>query len=305
MPLVGLIDPSHNERAADEPGRLPRWLSIDEVLETAAMADPKWSPWPFEMLNAAIQQWQERDYISTTMLTGPCPRSQVIARHADFVESVDNLYAALRGTQVHRTLEHAVRPGAVAEARFFTTLYVAGHGDVEVSCSPDLLVPDTVWDYKVTENPPTFDYPYKSHTAQLNINRYIVNHAEKWVDVDGQPFDMPFDPRNARIGHLAIVYLGPKGPKVIETTKSQEVTTPNGKTIKRKLPYVWSDDEVMEYLQPRLDAMVRALDSYPEWPTGVEDVWGGQPGWDCPGPPICRLPNCLAKRYGLLIWENE
>lgn len=303
MPLVGLIDPSHGERAEHNDGRYPVWLPIGEVLDTAATASPKWSPWTYELIASAIAEWQERDYISTTMLVGGCARSAVIERREDYVLSLDSLYASLRGTQIHRTLEGTSRPGSVAEARFFTTQYVSGFGDVQVSCSPDLITPDgTLWDYKVTENPPTFGYPFKKHTLQLQFNRYIVNHAEKWT-MGGEAFDIPLNPRTMDFTHLAIVYLGPKGPKVIECMASREVVTPNNRTIKRKMPDIWSDEKVEAEFMPRLEAMVRALAAYPEWPDGVEDVWGGKPGWKCPGPPLCYLPNCAAKRWpDGLVW---
>jgi hypothetical protein len=76
--------------------------------------------------------------------------------------------------------------------------------------------------------------------------------------------------------------------------------------VKRKMPFVMSDDEVEEtLLMPRITAMARALESFPEWPEGAEEVWGGEPGWKCPGPPLCYLPNCLAKRYpNGLVWES-
>ncbi len=305
MPLVGLVDPSHAERKnKGAVGRLPVWYPLEEVLSMAANAEPKWSPWPYELLNAALQNWQERDYISTTMLTGGCPRGTVIERKEDFILEVDQLYASIKGTLGHRTLEHGVRPGAVAEVRFHTSVYVPGEGDVAFSCSPDIVTRDSLGDYKFTENPPSFDYPYRKHTDQLQLNRWVVNHAEKW-ELEGKPFDMPFDPRTWQCEHLYVVYLGPKEPKVIEVVKSVDHRTPNNKVVKRKKPYVMPDDMLEEQvLMPRLTAMVRALDAYPEWPTGVEEVWGGDASWDCPGPPLCYLPNCLAKRRRALTWPR-
>jgi hypothetical protein len=308
MPLAGVVDPSHDERAASDDGRLPKWLPLDEVLHHAATGDPKWSPWPYELLNAAIGAHQERDYISVTMLTGGCGRGKVLERRADYIGDVDSMYAALKGTQIHRTLEHAARPGAVAEFRFFTNLRVGSH-DVELSCSPDTVIYEGetgIWDWKTTENPPTFGYPWKSHDRQLQYNRWLVNHAHHWVDADGEETNLPFSPWDVVFKHLAIVYLGPKGPKVIEVTKTREVQTPNNRTVKRKMPFVWSDDDVMDDMMPRLKAMVLALDAYPEWPDGLTDQPGfeGPPGWGCPGKPWCSLPNCLAKRYpNGLIWE--
>jgi hypothetical protein len=302
VPLIGLVDPSHEERAQDEPGRRPRWMRTEEVLDRALTGNPKWSPFPFELIQAALAEWQERDYVSSTMLTGGCGRGKVLERKVDFISTVDDMYASLMGTLLHRTLEYESRPNAVAEYRFFTTIEVGGK-KVEVSCSPDVLIYENepgIWDWKKTENPPTFGYPWKSHTRQLQFNRYIVNHAERWVDAEGNDVTLPFSPWDLAFEHLAVVYLGPKGPKVIECMKTKEVKTPNDRVIKRKMPDVWDDEEVLKELMPRLTAMVRALDAYPEWPFAEdEDPPGfeGPAGWTCPGKPWCSLPNCLAKRY--------
>lgn len=305
MPLIGLVDPSHAERAEDEPGRLPVWTPLEKLLQTAATAEPKWSPWTYELLASAIGEWQERDYISTTMLVGGCSRSKVLERREDFILDVDSLYAALRGTQIHRTLELTARPGAVAEGRFFTTFQVPKAGKVEVSCSPDIVTETELGDYKVTESPPTFGYPWKSHTQQLEYNQYIVRHAEKWEMPDG--VTLPWDPRKLTMQHLYIVYLGPKGPKVIEVQHSVDHVFKNGNTGKRKVPYIWPDDMVTDDLVPRLTGMVKALAAYPEWPEGLEEFPGfeGEPGWRCPGKPWCKLPDCLAKRYPRgLRWDS-
>lgn len=302
MPLLGLIDPSHAERRNDEPGRYPNWYTVSQLLHKAETTSPKWSPWTREMIVGALSEHQERDYISTTMLVGGCPRSSVLERREDWIGSLDAMYASLRGTMLHAMLERSAGPGSCAEARFFTTI-----DDIELSCSPDLIRGDTMYDYKMTENPPTFDYPYKKHTMQLQYNRFIVNNAERWL-YDGKPFDIAFNPRELTFEHLVVVYLGPKGPKPIEVMKSKEVRTPNNKWIKRKLPHIMSDEEVLADISVRLHNMQRALDSYPVWPQGLEDEpgWEGPAGWGCPGAPICYLPNCLGKRYPQgLTWPRE
>lgn len=299
MPLVGFIDPSHAEKNSDMPGRKPVWLPIDDILGMSLAEGPKWSPWSHEMIRAVVQQVQNRDYISTTALLG-CGRGTVIERREDFVEDIDRFYAALRGTLVHQALEAAVREGGLAEWRFHAT--VDGQ---PISCSPDLLTDDTVWDYKMTENPPAFGDMWRSHKLQLNFNRFIVNNAETWQDPDGEYTDIPVNPREMRFRHLAIVYLGPKAPKVIVAEKKVNSQSPNGRQVKKTLSDVWSDEAVLKELRPRLHAMVRALESYPEWPTGLEDEPGfeGPAGWTCPGYPYCKLPMCLAKRYpNGLVW---
>lgn len=302
MPLIGIQDPSHDELASNEPGRYPNWFTVEEVLSRSLRSDPKWSPWPYELLHGILDEYQERDYISVTMLTGGCPRSAVLERKEDFILPISSLYSAYRGTLFHSMLEQHARPGSIAEARFHTT--VSG---LPLSCSPDLVDPQSILDWKMTENPPTFGYPWKKHTQQVQFNRFVLSHAERW-EKRGKKLELPFDVRNAEYKYLVLVYLGPKGPKPIMCQKSQEVRTPNNKIVKRKMPYVWSNEEVLKELEPRLRAMSMALEAYPRWPTGLENEpgWEGPTDWHCPGPPLCYLPNCLAKRFpNGLIWEKQ
>lgn len=309
--LVGIVDPSHNERKLDEPGRLPRWIPREELVAQFSEASPKYSPWTYELVHAALAQWQDRDYISTTMLVGGCARSKVLERKEEFILDLDSMWPAFKGTQIHRTLEFSNRPGSVAEGRFFATFYIGGYGDVEVSCSPDLITqnPAAVVDYKApTEDRsiPSYGYPWASQVDQLQFNRYIVNHATRWELREGD--ELAFDPRELVFQHLYIVYIGQRGPKVIECQKSVQVPMKTKAGTKNwKVPDIWADDAVEDELVPRLRGMLRALESYPDWPDGLEEEPGfeGPPGWACPGRPWCKLPDCLAKRYpDGLIWEN-
>src|SRR6187549_294206 len=122
----------------DKPGRKPRWLPVDDLLGEARTEGPKWSPWSYELIEAVMQHHQERDYLSTSMLTGGCMRGNVIERKADYVDTLDQRYASIRGTLIHRTLELAARPGAIVEWRFWMNL-----DGLEFSCSPDIIVPQT------------------------------------------------------------------------------------------------------------------------------------------------------------------
>lgn len=300
--LVGIIDPSHSERQKDKWGRYPAWTSVDDLLKQAEVASPKWSNWLYELMAVVIGAHQERDYLSVTALTGGCMRSNILERKEDYIASLDGAYAALRGTMVHRTLELAARQGSLAEWRFWTT--VDGQ---EISCSPDLVTYDSIVDWKTTENPPTFGYMWNGHKLQLQFNRFIFNHAEKWEDAEGVPdrTDIPLDPHHTRIQHLVIEYLGPKGPKLIETQKTQKGQN-GGRSY--KVPDVWTDDEVLAELRPRMEAWQLAMDAYPAWPDGLETYpgWDGPPGWKCIGPPLCYLPNCLGKRYpDGLVWPSS
>lgn len=301
MPLVGFIDPSHDERKQTINGRKPLWLPVDDLLGLALSEGPMWSPWSYELIQAVMQHHQERDYLSTSAITGGCYRGTVLERREDYVDSLDQRYASIRGTLVHRTMELAARPGSMPEWRFNTDL----HG-FEFSCSPDLIVPNDglLVDYKTTETPPDY-YPYRHHSDQVQLNRWVVNNAKTWtVPEDAPPVDV--QPQFIDFRKLAVVYLGPKKPLTMLVTKSIDVRNASGKgTHKSKVPYVWSDKEAIAFLEPRLEGLAMALASYPEWPEGLEEYpgWEGPADWRCPGPPICWLPMCLAKRYPTgLVW---
>lgn len=294
MPMVGVVDPSYTERRRDEPGRNPNWYPLQEVRERALDGGPGWSPWVPELVEAALGNHQERDYISTTALLTKCPRSLVLERKEAYIGVLDSMYASLRGTLIHAMLESSARTPSMVECRFFADI-----DGTTVSGSPDLVTEHEIYDYKMTENPPQWSDPWPDHRLQGQYNRWLVNHCDRWEgDENG------LDPHNLDIRHLVVVYLGPKGPKPIEVRIAKEVTFANGNTGTRKKPDIWSDDQVMDHLMPRLQALRCALDVYPDWPEGVESLWGGPEGWACPGKPWCPLPDCLAKRYPAgLVWD--
>lgn len=322
MGLIGFVDPSHDERAADFPGRLPAWMSVDDLLATAARSGPDWSPYSYETIQAIVEEHQERDYLSTSLLTGGCARSRVLERMESYIDTVDANYAALMGTLAHRTVEYSSRDNSVAEWRFWTHVDVGMRETLEVSCSPDIVTwePDGLGDYKRTETPPQ-NYPWMGHKLQLEYNAFIVRNAERWANADGdESADLPFDVRTWKPQSLYVAYLGPKGPATMSIKSMQDTKAPNGNPIRKRMPDIWTDEQVLsgfgkpgqrQYvpgLKSRLLAMAQALASYPEWPF-VEDEdrpgFEGPEGWACPGKPWCSLPNCLAKRFpNGLVWPS-
>lgn len=308
MSCIGIIDPSHDEYKYDTDGRLPNWVTFDEALAHARFAGPKSSPWSYELLFGMLDGLQERDYISTTMLVGGCPRSKVLERKVDYIATVESLYPAFKGTMVHRTLEHAARPGSIAEARFFTE--VEG---ITISCSPDLITAEgDLYDYKNTEKPHTGWYPWRNHTQQVMYNAYIVRHATHAEDPDGKPIDLGKVPD---IKSCTVTYLEPKGPNAFTLEKKQPWFHPKtGKEIERLQPYVWTDEEVLDGqkrgepgLVERITAMRDALEAFPVLPPHVQEVWGGpNRDYKCPGRPWCGLPDDLAKRWpDGLVWDKR
>lgn len=314
MPIIGVIAPDHDERQAAKAGRLPVWKPVEAVVEQSLNSSPKWSPWSYELLAAALGEQEERgDNISTTALTSPCPRSVVLERKENYVVSMDELWRAFRGTMVHYVLEAAARENSIAEVRFFAPML-----DETISCKPDLVTADgTIWDYKNTAEVPRYDYPYAGHTEQLQFNRWIIANAVKW-EKDDEPYDLPFDVRHMEFEHLAIMYMDIDGPKPLECVTTIEVPTgPGAKypTKKKKVPDVWDDEKVLwgwkDYagqeipgLVDRFKAMRLALNEYPNFPKGLAEEWGGEATWECPGFPHCPLKGkCLASRYpGGLVW---
>lgn len=306
MGLVGVIDPSHAEAKASTSGRYPRWVSLDEALTKSA--DPKWAPWPKELLAAMFAEHQDRgDMVSSSAVVAWCPRAEVIARKEDYVGTLEDLYIPFRGTMVHRTMELYALPGSMAEYRFWSTL-----DGVRVSCSPDHLEPDVLSDYKVTDNPPMYNNPYTHHNEQVQLNAYICRNADAYA-LPGEGYDtqrtsfseLPFDPRGTGVKAVRLVYMSPKKPKVLVVEHTEQTfSAKTGKFGKAKVPFVWSDNMVEKTLGPRARLFKQALDIYPEWPEGAENLWGGEAGWKCPGPPLCGLPSCLAKRWpNNLTWE--
>lgn len=305
MALVGVVNPSHKEEARHTMGRLPGWVTTERALELA-LDNPKWSPWSWELLNALFSEYQERaDNISTSSLVSHCPRGEVIKRRMDYVLDLQEMYIPFRGTMVHRTLEKHAHPDAIAEARFYTEV-----DGITVSCSPDHLTRKVLTDYKVTENPPQYQYPWANHTEQVEFNAYIVRNALSF-DFPDDPWGtkrtewelLPFDPRMETAEHLALVYLGPKMPKVLEVMRTENVFR-GGKVKKARVPDVWDNKRVLALMRPRLEMFNLALQTFPDWPAGAEQLWGGSKGWECPGAPLCKLPNCIAKRYpDRLMWE--
>jgi hypothetical protein len=101
LPVIGVVDPSHKANKAS--ATPPPWLPVEELLSKAYTAEPKWSPYTFEIINAALGEIEERgDNISTTTLTGPCPRSTVLERKEDYYRAEHDLTVLRRfGSSPH------------------------------------------------------------------------------------------------------------------------------------------------------------------------------------------------------------
>lgn len=320
MPLIGVVDPSHEEYEAEIYGRAPAWWSIQDTLNHAKLQGPKWSLWSYETLAAIFEDHYTQKSISITTLVGPCPRSKVLDRKEDYIATTDDFYAMLRGSQVHALLEKKGRPGAIVEQKFRTK--VEGQWVVAVA---DLVTPDgDLYDYKVSDNPPAFAYPYRSTTLQLQYNAYVLRHAMEWYNPETEEYQDHWPFVIPEIKTATAYYLGPKAPKPITFERKQPVVVTKGRhmgeTRDLKRPYIFTDEEVLEGdpshkgepgLAARTRAFALALESYPDLPQEVIDVWDWEipeenrtDDYHCPGRPFCKI-DCLAKRYpNGLTWRS-
>lgn len=292
MPMIGVVDPAHSEAKRRVYGKPPPWVTLKQALKNAE--DAKYSPFTWELLNALFSEHQERgDMVSSSALVSACPRSEIIARRTDYIAELRDLYVPFRGTMVHRTMELYQHADAIAEVRFFTTLR-----GIEVSCAPDLLTRTRLTDYKVTEQPP-FSYPWVEHKEQVEFNAFICRNAESFQAPGFEEVHpateasvyLPFDPTANPVEEVVLCYLGPKFPKTLRVESKGD-------------PIIWDDDTIDKEFGPRAETFLAALEAYPEFPKGAEELWGGDASYRCPGPPTCYF-NCLAKRWpNGLVWDN-
>lgn len=166
----------------------------DECLEHIAGGRNK-CEWTYElaaaMLHSMVQHPSHADgsRISTTVLTQKCLRQLVWERQTDYTTTLAKQWAMFRGTQFHGQLEAFAHPLSYAEARFYVhdlgvqipeVKRALPRKDRSFSGSPDIVAPDygRLGDYKRTKEVPRFNYAWADHAAQLNINRWLVDHAD-------------------------------------------------------------------------------------------------------------------------------
>jgi hypothetical protein len=241
-----------------------------------------------ELLRSMLAQQQNRgERISTTTLTSKCLRSEVLQRTTPYTADPDKLYAAFRGTLWHGQLEQFAdsSEGAIAEARFHV-IDLFGLGPF--SGSPDLVdvAAGTLYDYKFNKENPRWEKAWDEHIAQVNINRWLVDHADyvEWKDEDAAvPFDYALTDAGAEYLHafqsevrpnrerfvpvdwqgLYLVYMDDKGPKQILCTKSIQIPKKDGNGTKAaRVADIWSDDRVEEYMHERYVRAKEALVEY-------------------------------------------
>lgn len=275
MPLTAILCP-----CADCKGE----VAHDPNVALDHLARRKPGKFTFELLASMLATQQERgNRITTTLLTGKCLRSEYLKRRTEYTDDPEKLYASFRGTMFHGQLEEFAHPGAIAEARFHIELEGLGH----LSGSPDLVDPKVgyLYDYKFTKENPRFDYPWKEHVAQLQINRWLVDNGD-YVELKGEFFPLTergvellreqygdislipeWDIRTNRARFvpidwqgLIVAYMDDKGPKPILITRSEDVPKKDGKgTRKARVADVWDDETVEALVRERYEAAREAL----------------------------------------------
>lgn len=236
----------------------------------------------YELLASMYATVQDRgSRISTTTLTSKCMRSEFFKRTEEYAEKPESIWASFRGTMYHGQLEKFAAPGSIEEARYGL---ITDQGPL--TGSPDLLDVrmGILYDYKVTKEVPRFNYPWEDHVAQMNVNRWLVDNAW-WVEYKGEYFLLDVSRETQVLEHidgfvntnvrenvtrfrptiwneLVLVYMDDKGPKPIACTRSIDVAKADGNgTKKQRVPDIWGEERVTEYITTRYAAAKDALEA--------------------------------------------
>jgi len=245
----------------------------------------------YEILKSMFGAEQERGRnISTTAVLGKCLRQQVLKRKVNYAESPDDMWARYKGTMVHGVLEGNMAPGCWGEVRVWAR--VPTLDDEWISCSPDLVDPakGILFDYKTAKELPKYGNPWPDHEAQLQVNRWIIDNAVNMGPAMDQAFDLE---RPSEWTALCITYITDKTTATYEVTKSIDVPNKtNDRTHKERVIDIWSDEEVLDFMVPRIEELRLGLDNYPDYvppvPDDIEWLGKGFPcGW-CPVREECR-----------------
>lgn len=271
---------------------------------------------PYELLRAMLNEVQDRGkrISATTVLSGKCLRSEVMKRTRPYTDDPAKLYASFRGTMFHGRLEQTAHPESIAEARFHKHLDGLGW----FSGSPDLLDPvrGYLYDYKFTGENPKFEYPWKDHREQMQVNRWLIDTCDyvelpttpkevfPLTEAGAQALGMGFDPEAATLDAkrfrpfdwqaLVVVYMDDKGPKPIACTKSIDVPQKGDpeRTKKARVPDIWDDARVEELVRANYAEAQHYLTTE-EIPPIPEDYQG----WKHPLCNYCPVKDDCVQQY--------
>lgn len=251
--------------------------TLDEALEKSLSGDM--GEFTYELLAAmfdcANDGTHEGPRLSTTTLTAKCFRSTYLERTEDYVELLPRMWAAFRGTMFHGRLEQYEGPNSIAEARFHAELPEIG----PFSGSPDLvdITRGILYDYKFTKEVPRFDRVWPDHIEQLNINRWLVDHAHT-VTYKDEDHDLTDPETRSRFvpvewQDLICVYMDDRGPKPIRAYESIQVPKKNGDGTKpMRVAAIWSNEQARDFIVSRYTERKGYFDEQkvPRIPEGFE-----------------------------------
>lgn len=267
-----------------------RWLdyngaehieSVESVM-ARAKADPFWKyPYPIlaGMLDEEDTLARPTEGLSVTTLNYWCLRCQVLQKYEDYIVDLEGEWAKFRGHTYHSLLEKYQFPGSISEVRFYAPVPGVEGGSIHGKMDTVIPMADGTWtiaDLKTTTEVPKYDAPYQDHVRQLQMYRYLVNHATRW---DADLGDIV--PSEMRITRLGLWYVDDKGPKPLEIRSKTQVPTGKGskyptKTV--KVPNIWSDEECEAVLVDRYVEVAEAFAGYeydkslPPYPPGFDHI---------------------------------
>jgi hypothetical protein len=282
---------------------------LDDKLYTPAelleylRSRPSGVPWTYEMAQAMLGSYQERDYISTTSLTAKCLRQAALQRREPYDTELESMWAAFRGTCFHGRLESAADLDVTKEeARFHVDLRkVLGRKKAApFSGSPDLVdvKHGLLWDWKFVKDgkAPRYGSPWTDHIEQAQINRWLVDHFD-FVEYRGEKLpadEVAADFRPMDWQGLMVSYCDDRGVTTVTITRGEKVPTQTGGTKTVRVPDVWPDERVEDLIRERYPDAESAF--------GTGPVPTPPPGWELTSHVLCGYcpvrKQCLELQLG-------
>lgn len=178
----------------------------------------------YPLIKGMIENIGRPPGISTSTIAG-CPREMALIIKNDVY--VQPPYWAFRGTLVHGLIEKYYRENTMVE-HTLKMEWETGviDGPSLVTSTPDLIIPDEqikIIEFKTAKGVPKYNNPYKGHTVQLNIQRYLL-----WKDMD------------LKAAHLEVQYM-------------------DMGVAKRLIAKPWDMEEIEDYMAPRIVVLQRVI----------------------------------------------